>query len=194
MPADEAVQLYTGGHWRVPADLLAEVEHFSRFAIGVYGFDMEVLKQRRWLKTLKKAFEWTRRKSSNQDTVNKLVSLPYIRFVHLSHRDSSACCFESGKPRAFCCIATFSCLLEHSRRLCRSKMTLLYQQLFYQGVKEELGRSSELLYVSVQNQALSHLPYIIALDHTSRCTPLALDEPVMDIDAESWTGLMHSSQ
>ena len=45
---------------------------------------------------------------------------------------------------------------------------MLYQQLFFEGVKEELGQSSELLYVSVENQALSHLPYIIALDHTSR--------------------------
>ena len=48
-------------------------------------------------------------------------------------------------------------------------MEMLYQQLFFEGVKEELGQSSELLYVSVENQALSHLPYIIALDHTSRC-------------------------
>jgi len=30
MPADEAVQLYTGGHWKVPAGLLSEVEHFAR--------------------------------------------------------------------------------------------------------------------------------------------------------------------
>jgi hypothetical protein len=30
MPAEEAVQLYTNGHWKVPAGLLAEVEHFAR--------------------------------------------------------------------------------------------------------------------------------------------------------------------
>jgi len=47
-------------------------------------------------------------------------------------------------------------------------MKTLYQQLFYEGVKEEMGQSSELLYVSVENQLLSHLPYIIALDHSSR--------------------------
>lgn len=47
-------------------------------------------------------------------------------------------------------------------------MKILYQELFFQGVKEELGQASELLYVSVENQLLSHLPYIIALDHRSR--------------------------
>jgi hypothetical protein len=30
VPAEEAVQLYTGGHWKVPAGLLSEVEHFAR--------------------------------------------------------------------------------------------------------------------------------------------------------------------
>lgn len=47
-------------------------------------------------------------------------------------------------------------------------MRRLYQRLFYEGVDQEVGRISELLYVSVENRALSHLPYIIALDHTSR--------------------------
>ena len=47
-------------------------------------------------------------------------------------------------------------------------MKELYQRLFYEGVEAEIGQASELLYVSVENQALSHLPYIIALDHTSR--------------------------
>ena len=27
------MQLYTGNHWRVPADLLAEVQHYSKFAV-----------------------------------------------------------------------------------------------------------------------------------------------------------------
>ena len=49
-------------------------------------------------------------------------------------------------------------------------MKELYQRLFYEGVEAEIGQASELLYVSVENQALSHLPYIIALDHTSRST------------------------
>jgi len=44
----------------------------SRFAVGVYGFDMEVLRQRGWWKTLKKALQWTRKKTS-QDAVNKCV-------------------------------------------------------------------------------------------------------------------------
>ena len=50
-------------------------------------------------------------------------------------------------------------------------MTELYERLFYEGVKQEIGeaRGSELLYVSVENKALAHLPYIIALDHASRC-------------------------
>ena len=71
LPGDEAVQLYTGGHWRVPAGLLAEVEHFARFAVGVYGFDMEVLKQRRWWKTLKKALKWSSRKATSQEALNQ---------------------------------------------------------------------------------------------------------------------------
>lgn len=56
--------------------------------------------------------------------------------------------------------------------MCRSKMKTLYHQLFFEGVKEEIGQTSELLYVSVENQALSHLPYIIALDHSSRYASL----------------------
>lgn len=60
-------------------------------------------------------------------------------------------------------------------------MKTLYQQLFYEGVKEEMGQSSELLYVSVENQLLSHLPYIIALDHTSRqVTALVSSSPNMN--------------
>ena len=54
--------------------LLSEVEHFSRYAVGVYGFDMEVLKQRRWWKTLKRALKWTKRKSTDQASVNKSAS------------------------------------------------------------------------------------------------------------------------
>ena len=81
MPADEAVQLYTGGHWRVPAGLLSEVEHFSRYAVGVYGFDMEVLKQRRWWKTLKRALKWTKRKSNDQAAVNKSVFQAFSKSI-----------------------------------------------------------------------------------------------------------------
>lgn len=80
MPEEEAVQVYTGGHWRVPADLLAEVDHFARFAVGVYGFDMEVLKQRRWWKTLKRALQWKRLPSS-KDAINRYWSTTCI--IHL---------------------------------------------------------------------------------------------------------------
>lgn len=71
MPGDEAVQLYTGGHWRVPAELMSEVEHFARFAVGVYGFDMEVLKQRGWVGTLMRALKWTKRKIQDQEALNQ---------------------------------------------------------------------------------------------------------------------------
>ena len=30
---EQATQLYTGGHWKVEAAVLSEVEHFSRFAV-----------------------------------------------------------------------------------------------------------------------------------------------------------------
>lgn len=51
--------------------------------------------------------------------------------------------------------------------LCRTKMKMLYDDLFT-GARQEMENMSELLYVSVENQALSHLPYIIALDHRSK--------------------------
>ena len=35
MPQDQAVQLYTGSHWRVEAATLADVEHFTKFAVGL---------------------------------------------------------------------------------------------------------------------------------------------------------------
>jgi hypothetical protein len=34
MPQDKAVQLYTGSHWRVEAATLADVEHFTKFAVS----------------------------------------------------------------------------------------------------------------------------------------------------------------
>jgi hypothetical protein len=43
-----------------------------RFAVGVYGFQMEVLQQRGWWKTLKKAVKWTRKKT-DQEAVNKFA-------------------------------------------------------------------------------------------------------------------------
>ena len=33
MPPEQAVQLYTGNHWHVEAAILAEVQHFTTFAV-----------------------------------------------------------------------------------------------------------------------------------------------------------------
>ncbi len=41
--------------------------------------------------------------------------------------------------------------------------------MYYENVIRELGESSEILYISVANAALASLPYLIALDHQSRC-------------------------
>ncbi|KAK9827307.1 hypothetical protein WJX81_002709 [Elliptochloris bilobata] len=49
---ERAVQLYTGNHWRVPAELLTEVQHYSKFAVGVYGTDADVMKTSDWWKSL----------------------------------------------------------------------------------------------------------------------------------------------
>ena len=45
----------------------------------------------------------------------------------------------------------------------------MYERLFYENVLTELGESSEIIYLSVANAALAHLPYLVALDHQSRC-------------------------
>ena len=37
-----------------------------------------------------------------------------------------------------------------------------------EAIVAELGYDSELLYASVANAALAHLPYLIALDHHTR--------------------------
>lgn len=47
-------------------------------------------------------------------------------------------------------------------------MNSLYERLFYENVLTELGESSEIIYLSVANAALAHLPYLVALDHQSR--------------------------
>ena len=51
----------------------------------------------------------------------------------------------------------------------------MYERLFYENVLTELGESSEIIYLSVANAALAHLPYLVALDHQSRCTSLHKD-------------------
>lgn len=50
-------------------------------------------------------------------------------------------------------------------------MNGLYERLFYENVLTELGESSEVIYLSVANAALAHLPYLVALDHQSRQAP-----------------------
>lgn len=50
----------------------------------------------------------------------------------------------------------------------------LYEQLNYEAIKEQAGMDdSELVYVSFSNQALAHLPYMVALDAASRYSPAA---------------------
>ena len=51
---------------------------------------------------------------------------------------------------------------------CRAEMNGLYERLFFENVLTELGESSEVIYLSVANAALAHLPYLVALDHQSR--------------------------
>lgn len=80
LPAEAAVQLYTHGHWRVPAALLSEVEHASRFAVGVYGFDMELLQQRGWWRTLKRAL-WWEREPKDKDALNRCCMRPSINRI-----------------------------------------------------------------------------------------------------------------
>jgi hypothetical protein len=41
--------------------------------------------------------------------------------------------------------------------------------MYYENVIAMLGDTSEILYISVANAALAHVPYLIALDHQSRC-------------------------
>ena len=48
MPPDRLVQEYTGHHWRVEPEALAEADHYSKYAIGAYGFDAEMLTKQPW--------------------------------------------------------------------------------------------------------------------------------------------------
>ena len=56
---------------------------------------------------------------------------------------------------------------------CRGGQGDLYEQLNYEAIKEQAGMDdSQLVYVSFSNQALAHLPYMVALDESSRCATL----------------------
>ena len=50
----------------------------------------------------------------------------------------------------------------------RAEVGSLAERLYYEMVIAQLGDSAEVLYVSVANAALAHLPYLIALDHHTR--------------------------
>jgi hypothetical protein len=52
---------------------------------------------------------------------------------------------------------------------CRDAQGGLYEQLNYEAIKEQAGMDdSQLVYVSFSNEALAHLPYMVALDESSR--------------------------
>ena len=52
---------------------------------------------------------------------------------------------------------------------CRDAQGGLYEQLNYEAIKEQAGMDdSQLVYVSFSNEALAHLPYMVALDEISR--------------------------
>ena len=49
---EQAVQRYTGQHWRVPASLLSQMSHFAKYAIAVYGLEPHSHKESRFTNTL----------------------------------------------------------------------------------------------------------------------------------------------
>ena len=60
---EQAVQRYTGQHWRVPASLLGQMSHFAKYAIAVYGLEPHSHKDSRFTNVL---MAWLRR---NKDKV-----------------------------------------------------------------------------------------------------------------------------
>ncbi|BDA50747.1 Sn1-specific diacylglycerol lipase alpha [Coccomyxa sp. Obi] len=62
----------------------------------------------------------------------------------------------------------------HHDATARAEVNSISERLYYENVIRELGDSSEILYLSVANAALAHLPYLIALDHQSRSVVVAL--------------------
>ncbi|KAL3145874.1 hypothetical protein ABBQ38_015244 [Trebouxia sp. C0009 RCD-2024] len=126
MTPEQAVQRYTGQHWRVPASLLSHMSHFAKYAAAVYGLEPHSHKESRFTNAL---MAWLR-KSQEQAKQGTL----------------------SGGGQGD-----------------------LYEQLNYEAIKEEAGMDdSQLVYVSFSNQALAHLPYMVALDETSRSVVLAV--------------------
>ena len=56
-----------------------------------------------------------------------------------------------------------------ARWCARADATTVAERLYYEGVVQELGHDCDLLYVCPSNSALAHLPYLVALDNTTRC-------------------------
>ena len=98
MTPEQAVQRYTGQHWRVPASLLSRMSHFAKYAIAVYGLEPHSHKESRFTNAL---MAWLR-KSKEQVTKGGLGGcvLSYIwpschkapfssqpRVPHLTHPD-----------------------------------------------------------------------------------------------------------
>ena len=49
---EQAVQRYTGQHWRVPASLLSQMSHFAKYSIAVYGLEPHSHKESRFINAL----------------------------------------------------------------------------------------------------------------------------------------------
>ena len=56
---DILVQRYTGQHWRVEPEALAEADHVAKYALGAYGFDAEMLLRRSWPDFFRSWLRWT---------------------------------------------------------------------------------------------------------------------------------------
>ncbi len=84
------------------------------------------------------------------------------------------CCYDTAGTRNSDCLSGSNVLplLSRCKMLlvqCRDAQGGLYEQLNYEAIKEQAGMDdSQLVYVSFSNEALAHLPYMVALDETSR--------------------------
>jgi len=84
------------------------------------------------------------------------------------------CCHDSTGAHNNDCLSSSDMqpLLSRCKTLlmpCRDAQGGLYEQLNYEAIKEQAGMDdSQLVYVSFSNVALAHLPYMVALDETSR--------------------------
>ncbi|KAK9823352.1 hypothetical protein WJX72_002122 [[Myrmecia] bisecta] len=123
--AEKAVQAYTGHHWKIPAAQLAEIDHFAKYAVAVYGVEAPVEnRSSRW----KRAWQayWAK------------------------HREEPFGGDEEDSGS-------------------------LLDKLNYEAILQEAEiEETDLLYLSYHNEAMAHLPYLIALDSVSRSVLLAI--------------------